>query len=238
MPEFLDVLAASTWLYVIVFAFAALDALLPFMPSESTVIAVGVLAASGRPHLALVIALAAAGAFAGDNIAYLVGRHTTARPLARLLCQRRWRARYDWALRTMRERGGLIIVVGRYIPGGRVTTMLAAGALRYPPGRFRLFDALATSVWAVWSALIGYLVGAAFDHDPLKAWSPRSRSPRGSRSRRRGYAACAPATDQLVGTSHRTHRTYHSPTTPSRRQARSGARPERLQRTPPGGGAA
>lgn len=169
MPEFLDAVAASPWLYVIVFAVAALDALLPFMPSEGTVIAVGTLAASsGRPHLAAVIALAATGAFAGDNIAYLVGRHATARPLMRLLRRPRWRARYEWALRTMRERGGLIIVVGRYIPGGRVTTMLAAGALRYPPGRFRLFDAFATAVWAVWAALIGYLGGAAFDHDPVK----------------------------------------------------------------------
>lgn len=168
MPEFLETLAGSPWLYALVFVVSALDALLPFMPSETAVIAVGVLAASGRPHPAWVIVLAAAGAFVGDNLAYQVGRRFADRRLGQLLRRRRWRARYEWALRTMRERGGLIIVVGRYLPGGRVTTMVAAGALRYPVGRFRLFDAAATGIWAVWSVLLGYLGGAAFDRDPVK----------------------------------------------------------------------
>ncbi|WP_329102278.1 hypothetical protein OG792_23435 [Micromonospora sp. NBC_01699] len=35
-------------------------------------------------------------------------------------------------------------------------------------GAFALFDALAAGSWAVYSALVGYLGGVAFEHDPVK----------------------------------------------------------------------
>jgi hypothetical protein len=64
MPHYLEGLAGSPWLLVVVFAVAGLDAILPFMPSESTVVAVGVVAAgTGRPHLAALIVAAAGGAY-------------------------------------------------------------------------------------------------------------------------------------------------------------------------------
>jgi hypothetical protein len=45
MPHFIHALAAGPCVLVLVFAVSGLDAVLPFMPSESTVVAVGVLAA-------------------------------------------------------------------------------------------------------------------------------------------------------------------------------------------------
>ena len=54
MPPYLDAVAAGPWVLAVVFVVAGLDALLPFMPSESTVVTCGVAAAgTGRPHLAL-----------------------------------------------------------------------------------------------------------------------------------------------------------------------------------------
>src|SRR5215471_9601509 len=64
---------ASGWAYAIVFLLAALDAVLPVVPSETAVITAGVVAAGGDLSLPLVIVAAAAGAFAGDNFAYLIG---------------------------------------------------------------------------------------------------------------------------------------------------------------------
>ena len=53
----------------------ALDALLPWLPSESVIIALGaVTAGSTDPRIGVLVVLAALGAFLGDNAAYLVGR--------------------------------------------------------------------------------------------------------------------------------------------------------------------
>ena len=60
---------ASGWAYGIVFLFAVLDALVPVVPSEASVITAGVVAAAGGLYLPLIIAAAAGGAFLGDNAA-------------------------------------------------------------------------------------------------------------------------------------------------------------------------
>ena len=59
--------------YLIAFLIPALDAILPFLPSETLLIALGVATAgSADPRIVLLVALAACGAFAGDNLCYLI----------------------------------------------------------------------------------------------------------------------------------------------------------------------
>src|ERR1700755_2509138 len=70
----LDPFITSPWVYGVVFALAALDAFLPIVPSEATLITAGVFAASGRPNVLLVILAGGAGAMLGDHISYLIGR--------------------------------------------------------------------------------------------------------------------------------------------------------------------
>ncbi len=54
----------------------ALDAVLPVLPSETVIITLGVATAgSADPRIALLVLAAAAGAFLGDNLSYLIGRH-------------------------------------------------------------------------------------------------------------------------------------------------------------------
>jgi membrane protein DedA with SNARE-associated domain len=167
MPHSLDAVAASPWVLAVVFVVAGLDAILPFMPSESTVVACGVAAASsGHPHLGLLVAVAAAGAFAGDLISFRIGRRSTGAVAARLT-HRRTRAVHAWVHRLLHSRGGLVIVLARYLPGGRSTTALAAGIVGYPPVRFAWYTAIGVSLWAVQAALLGYLGGSVFSEHPL-----------------------------------------------------------------------
>jgi membrane-associated protein len=166
--HYLDGLAGSPWLPVVVFAVAGLDALLPFMPSESTVVAAAVLSAgTGRPHLAVLILAAASGAYAGDRLSYVIGRRSDRALTARLQRGRRSRAARLWVHRLLRHRGGLALVFARYVPGGRSTTAFAAGLVGYPLARFRWYTALGVLVWAVQAALLGYLGGEVFDDRPL-----------------------------------------------------------------------
>ena len=61
--------------YAIAVIIPALDAVLPVLPSETVIIALGVATAgSTDPRIALLVACAAVGALLGDNLSYLLGR--------------------------------------------------------------------------------------------------------------------------------------------------------------------
>ncbi|RVX37791.1 membrane protein DedA with SNARE-associated domain [Nonomuraea polychroma] len=151
---------SSPWLYVALFALALLDGFFPIVPAETSVITAGVFAASGETNLALVMVVAALGAFAGDHISYLIGNKSGGRL--------RNKKAFVWARDALAERGGLVLVVARYIPGGRTATTLTMGAVRHPLRSFTFFDAIAASSWAVYSGLIGFFGGMAFENDPIK----------------------------------------------------------------------
>ena len=99
-------------------------------PARTAVITAGVVAAQGDLNIGLVILVAALGAFAGDNTAYWIGAQVsgTARPSGSFGARRASNA-LEWARKTLDERGGVLIVVSRFIPGGRIATMLTAGTV-------------------------------------------------------------------------------------------------------------
>jgi membrane-associated protein len=154
---------SSGWAYAILLVFAFLDALVPIVPSETAVITAGVVAASGDLSLALIIPSAAIGAFLGDNTAYFIGRRFGERAKKRFFPGEKARRRLEWADEQLRERGGQLIAVGRFIPGGRTAVSLSAGLLAYPWRRFVVFDAAAALGWATYSALLGYYGGQTFE---------------------------------------------------------------------------
>jgi membrane-associated protein len=155
---------ASGWAYSVIFVFALLDALLPVVPSETAVITAGLVAATSRLSLPLVLAAAACGAFAGDNAAYAIGQRFGPAAKARYFRGQKGRKTIRWAERQLAERGGELVVVARFIPGGRIAVTLTAGAARYPWPRFAVFDAIAGIFWASYATLLGYFGGKAFEH--------------------------------------------------------------------------
>jgi len=159
---------ASGWAYGIVFLLAYLDVLVPVVPSEASVITAGVVASAGGLYLPLIIVAAACGAFLGDNTAYLVGRRFGTRATKRFLRGGKAQRTLDWAERQLTRRGGELIVVSRFIPGGRTAVTLAAGTLRFPWRRFAVFDALAALIWALYASLLGYFGGRAFENEAWK----------------------------------------------------------------------
>jgi membrane protein DedA with SNARE-associated domain len=167
--HFTDLVAnASGWAYAILFVLAFLDALVPVVPSETSVITAGVVASAGDLSLPLVILFAATGAFAGDNTSYFVGARYGTRINERFFQSEKAKGRIAWAQRQVEERGGELIVIARFIPGGRTVVTLSAGTLGYPWRRFVVFDAIAATIWAVYASLLGYLGGHAFEQQPWK----------------------------------------------------------------------
>jgi len=163
----LEFISSSNWTYAVVFLFAFGDVLFPLIPSETAVITAGVLAGSGDLSIALVIVCAALGAILGDNTAYLLGRHFKDPVRNRFFSGHR-RRHLDRAELALTERGGYLIVIGRFIPGGRTAVTFAAGMLRFPWSRFIRYDVLAGLFWASYAGLIGYFGGKAFEENPTK----------------------------------------------------------------------
>jgi membrane protein DedA with SNARE-associated domain len=160
-------LAASPWLWAAVFLIAGLDALLPFMPSETAVVLVGVLVAPSAIGLGQLILIAAAGAFAGDTAAYVLGRTTGNAVLTKLMRHERGVQAREWAERQLERRGRLLIVFGRYVPGGRAATLATAGALGFSPAWFLPPELVGVLLWGTQAALVGFVGGTAFRDQPL-----------------------------------------------------------------------
>ena len=165
----IDLISDAWWTYPFIFLFALLDSIIPIVPSETAVIAAGVGAASGGLNLPIVIAVAAAGAFCGDNIAYEIGKR--ARPwLERRFSGPKAAARFEWAERLLARRGVGLIIVARFIPGGRTAVTLTAGMTHMSRGKFVLATVIAGVLWASYAALLGYFGGKTFEDNHTLAF--------------------------------------------------------------------
>jgi membrane protein DedA with SNARE-associated domain len=164
-----DAVSGSDWSYFVVFLVAMLDAFFPVVPSEATAIAAGVVAGTGGLSVELLILAAALGAFVGDNISFGLGHFLGYRVERRFLTSEKSQKRLQWAQRMLDERGGYLIVVARFIPGGRTITTFTAGFVEtFPWRRFLVFDAIAAAIWGTYSVMLGYIGGATFEEEPWK----------------------------------------------------------------------
>jgi membrane protein DedA with SNARE-associated domain len=160
-----QIVTGSPATYAIVLGVVAVDALLPFVQAEAVVITAGVLAAQGHLLVWLIVAVAALGGVAGDNGSYLLGNRLGCKAARRLLSRERLRR----AERGIRNRGGVLILIGRFIPVGRTASTLAAGSLEMRWHRFLAADAAAATLWATYATMLGYAGGSSFEHN---LWEP------------------------------------------------------------------
>ncbi|MFD6859684.1 DedA family protein [Rhodococcus sp. NPDC060090] len=159
--------AAALWVYPLLFFVCILDGFFPPVPSETILVTLASLSGStGKPYLWLVIPLAALGAIIGDNIAYTIGRKVGTE---RFAWMRKPRARkaFAWARHGLDKRGAAIIITARYIPIGRIAVNMTAGATRYPRKKFVPLTIIGGLTWAVYSSMMGRLVGGFFHDQPL-----------------------------------------------------------------------
>jgi len=153
--------------YFIAVLLPAFDALIPLLPSETAVIALGVATAGSLdPRAAVLVALAALGAFLGDNAAYLLGRRFGPAVARRVFAGERGTRRRAWAERSLHRFGARIIIGCRFIPGGRTAITLTCGLVGYPRRRFIVATAFAAVIWASYAFFIGRLGGKAFEDRP------------------------------------------------------------------------
>ena len=159
--------ALGPWTYLVVgiLAFLETGAFIGLIaPGETTVIVGGVIAGQGEISLFVLIAITWACAVAGDLASYTAGRK-----LGRAWLLRHGErvkiteARLEQVEDFFEKRGGVTILVGRFIGFVRALAPFIAGTSRMPLRRFLPYDVLGAGAWAATFATLGYVFWHSFD---------------------------------------------------------------------------
>ena len=173
ITEFFDSLkefSSSPWFYVIIYVIAVLDSVLPIVPSETLVIIGGVSAGLGDLSIVLVVLAAGLGAFTGDNMSYLIGRRASVAVTRRYERTEKGKRRLETVIHQIRERGGLLLITARFIPGGRTILTLSCGITRQDRRWYATWIGIAATIWALYASLLGFIGGKTFEENHTLAF--------------------------------------------------------------------
>jgi membrane protein DedA with SNARE-associated domain len=170
LTDWLDRTSGHSWFLLVIFTIAFLDSVIPVVPSETCVIIGGVAASQGTQNIYAVIAAGAIGAFLGDNTAYMIGMRASAWFHRRAERKPKFATKLAWAQLQILQRGGLLLITARFIPGGRTILTLSCGITRQNRWWFIRWVAIATVIWATYAAMLGRIGGEAFENDHTKAF--------------------------------------------------------------------
>jgi len=131
-----------------------------FLPGDSLLFTVGVVAGAGSLNIVLVNITLMAAAMLGDSTGYFLGRQTGprifSRPDSRLFKQ-------EYVKRTHKfyERyGGKTIVMARFVPIVRTFAAFVAGVGRMPYLKFLPYSVCGGTGWVLLMTMLGYELGS------------------------------------------------------------------------------
>ncbi|MEP7013057.1 MAG: DedA family protein [Acidobacteriota bacterium] len=158
------VAALGPWFYGLLFTIVFSETglvVMPFLPGDSLLFAVGALAASeGSPiSLVLAIVLLMIAAVAGDAVNYAVGKRLGPAVFRRE--DSRWLSRkhLDHAQAFYEKYGAKTIVIARFIPIVRTFAPFVAGIGKMSYRRFAAYNVVGGVSWVLLFTLAGYYFG-------------------------------------------------------------------------------
>ena len=141
-----------------------------FLPGDSLLFTVGVVAGAGQLNIVKVNAALMMAAVLGDSTGYLLGRqtgpHIFSRPDSRLFKQE-----YVTRTKAFYERyGGKTIIFARFVPIIRTFAAFVAGVGQMPYLRFLPFSVCGGVGWVFVMTMLGYVLGnVRFVHEHFDA---------------------------------------------------------------------
>lgn len=130
-----------------------------FLPGDSLLFTIGVVAGAGKLDVFLIMAILAAAAIVGDGVGYQLGKRTGPaifnRPDSRFFKQehlRRTQEFYD-------RHGGKTIIYARFVPIVRTFAPFIAGVAGMGYPKFLAFNIFGGVGWVVSMTLAGYYLG-------------------------------------------------------------------------------
>ncbi|MDB6006505.1 MAG: hypothetical protein JWR15_3492 [Prosthecobacter sp.] len=143
-------------LFAIVFCETGL-VVMPFLPGDSLLFAVGALSAQGLIRIEYIIPLLMCAAIIGDNLNYRIGRKAGG-----WIVNQRWFKR-DYLAKTESffiKHGGKAIILARFVPIVRTFAPFTAGFGRMDYRRFLAYSLGGGLVWVLSFSIAGYFLGS------------------------------------------------------------------------------
>jgi membrane-associated protein len=131
-----------------------------FLPGDSLLFTVGVVASAGALDIRWVIPVLSAAALLGDSTGYLLGRQAGPRVFSRP-DSRLFKQEYVTRTRAFYEKyGGKTIVMARFVPIVRTFAAFVAGVGQMPYFKFLPFSVCGGVGWVTFLTLLGYEIGS------------------------------------------------------------------------------
>ena len=124
------------------------------------IIVAGILAYLGMLPVGETVAVSIAGAVAGDQLWYILGKRYTARLLQRFPSVA---ARVERLSDKVRQKGNLLAFGSRFVYSGAILFPVTLGVYDYPHRKFTLFDLFGVTLWACVGIAIGYFLGTGVE---------------------------------------------------------------------------
>ena len=157
--------------YVFLFFNAMFESVFPPYPSDAFVLVFSFLAGRGYYNPYLLYALTVLGSITGIMLLYVIGKKHGDGLLAfisRSFLRRIFPVRLvERARKRFRERGDLILILSRFLPGMRAPISFAAGMSGIERVKFLIYSAISVLVWNAFLITAGFYVGASWDEASL-----------------------------------------------------------------------
>ena len=143
-------------LFAIIFCETGL-VVMPFLPGDSLLFAVGALAAQNLVRIEYIIPLIMCAAIIGDNLNYWIGRKAGG-----WIVNQRWFKR-DYLAKTEAffvKHGGKAIILARFVPIVRTFAPFTAGFGRMDYRRFLCYSLGGGLLWVLSFSIAGYFLGS------------------------------------------------------------------------------
>ncbi len=160
LAEFVQMHGA--WVYGLLFLIVFVETglvVMPFLPGDSLLFMVGALSAVGSLSLPEAMAVLLVAAVLGDQLNYTIGRYFG--PKVFQWEDSRWFSRkgFDAAHRFYEERGGITIILARFMPFIRTFAPFVAGVAQMDRRSFTLYNLVGAVIWVAGITLVGYFFG-------------------------------------------------------------------------------
>lgn len=160
--EFLGTVMTGWYGYALLFGivFAETGLLVGFfLPGDSLLFTVGVVAGAGHLDVVAIIILLIIAAIVGDGVGYLLGRN--AGPLVFSRPDSRWfkKEYLDQTRKFYEKHGGKTIIYARFVPIIRTFAPFVAGVGNMSYSRFLSFNIFGGIGWVVLLTMMGYYLG-------------------------------------------------------------------------------
>lgn len=154
----------QNWVYAILFLIIFVETglvIMPFLPGDSLIFAVGMFAAQGSLNITVAIAVLLVAAILGDGCNYLIGKYVGDRILEWKIFNRKL-VKPEHLQKThefYEKHGAKTIIIARFVPFVRTFAPFVAGVGKMSYRTFTSYNIIGAILWVVGISLVGFFLG-------------------------------------------------------------------------------